>query len=55
MLAALVGPVQNILSLAVNYFISLIPIAQQAGQEVVPRRLSLNIGLSAFGKSQVSH
>jgi hypothetical protein len=31
-LAALVGPVQNIFSLTVHYFNSSVPIAQQAGQ-----------------------
>jgi hypothetical protein len=33
-LAALVGPVQNILFLAIHYFNSFFPIAQQAGQAV---------------------
>ncbi len=37
-LAALVGPVQNI-------FISFVPTAQEAGQAVVPGRLSLNMCL----------
>ena len=41
-LAALVGPVQNIFSLTIHYFTSFVPIAQQAGQAVVQRRLSLN-------------
>jgi hypothetical protein len=40
-LAALVGPVQNIIFLTVHYFTLFVPIAQQAGQAVVPRRLSL--------------
>ncbi len=44
-LAALVGLVQNIFSLTVHYFTSCVPIAQEAGQAVVPRRLSLNMGL----------
>jgi hypothetical protein len=44
-LAALVGPVQNILFFIVHYFTSFVPIAQQAMQAVVPRRLSLNIFL----------
>jgi hypothetical protein len=39
-LAALVGPVQNIIFLAVHYFTSFVPIAQQARQAVMPRRLS---------------
>jgi hypothetical protein len=42
-LAALVGPVQNMFFLTVYYFNSFVPIAQQAGQAVVPVRLSLNI------------
>ncbi len=37
-LGALVGPLQNIFSLT---FTSFVPIAQQAGQAVVPRRQSL--------------
>jgi hypothetical protein len=41
-LAALVGPVLNILLLTVHYFTSIVPIAQQAVQAVVPRRLSRN-------------
>ncbi len=39
---ALVGPVQNNVFLAVNYFNSFIPIAQQAGQAVVLGHLYLN-------------
>jgi hypothetical protein len=44
-LAALVGPVQNIFFLTVYYFISFLPIAQQAWQAVVLGRLSLNMCL----------
>jgi hypothetical protein len=48
-LAALVGPVQYIFSLAVYYFNSFVPIAQEDGQEallvVVVVRLSLSICL----------
>jgi hypothetical protein len=43
--ATLVGPVQNIFFLTVHYFTSFVPIAQQAGQAVVPRRLSINMCL----------
>jgi hypothetical protein len=42
---SLVGPVQNIFFLAVYYFSSFVPIDQQAGQAVVPGRLSLNVYL----------
>jgi hypothetical protein len=42
-LAALVGPVQNILFFPVHYFNAFVPIAQQAGQEVVLGHLSLSI------------
>ncbi len=44
-LAALVGPVQNIFFLSVHYFNSFVPIAQQAGQEVVLGRLYLSMSL----------
>jgi hypothetical protein len=45
-LAALVGPVQNIFSPPdTTHFTSFVPIAQQAGQAVVPHRLSLNMCL----------
>ncbi len=44
-LAAVVGPVKNISFLTLHYFTSFVPIAQQAGQAVVPRRLSLNMCL----------
>ncbi len=44
-LAALVGPVQNIIFLTVHYFTSFVPTVQQAGQAVVPRRLSPNMCL----------
>jgi hypothetical protein len=40
-LAAQVGPVQNIFVLTVHYFTSFAPTAQEAGQAVVPGRLSL--------------
>jgi hypothetical protein len=42
-LAALVGPVKNIIFLTVHYFNSFISIAQQAGMAVVPGCLSLSI------------
>ncbi len=44
--AALVGPAQNIFSLAVHYINSFVPIAPQAGQAVVLGRLSINMCLS---------
>jgi hypothetical protein len=44
-LAALAGPVQSIFSLAVHYFSSCAPIAQQAGQAAVLGRLSLSMCL----------
>jgi hypothetical protein len=44
--AALVGQVQNICFLTAHYFTSFLPIARQAGQAVVPGRLSLSICLS---------
>jgi hypothetical protein len=44
-LAALVDPAQNIFFLAVHYFNSFVPIAQQAWQAVVQGRLSLNVCL----------
>jgi hypothetical protein len=40
--AALFGPVQKIVFLSGHNFTSFIPIAQQAEQAVVPRRLSLD-------------
>jgi hypothetical protein len=40
-LAALLGPVQKIFFLTVHFFASFVPIAQQAGQAVVPVHLSL--------------
>jgi hypothetical protein len=43
--AAVVGPVQNIFVPTVNYFISFVPIAQQAGQAAVLGRLSLSMCL----------
>ncbi len=46
-LAALVGPVQIIFSSLAHFFTSLVPIAQQAGQAVVPRRQSINMLLVA--------
>ncbi len=51
-LAALVGPVQKIFFLAVHYFKSFFPIAQQAGQAVVPCRLSLNVFIWLEKKKQ---
>ena len=39
-LAALVGLVQSIIFLSKQYFTSIVPLAQQAGHAVVPRRLS---------------
>jgi hypothetical protein len=42
-LAALVGPVQNIFVLTVQYFNSFVPVAQQAGQAAVLGRLSLSV------------
>ncbi len=44
-LAALVSPVQNIFSSTHTISIHLSPFAQQAGQTVVPRRLSINMYL----------
>jgi hypothetical protein len=45
-LAALVGPAQNIFfPLRTLFFTLFVPIAQQAGQAVVPGRLSLNMCL----------
>ncbi len=44
-LAALVCPEQNIFFLTVNCFTSFVPILQQAGQAVMPGRLSLNMCL----------
>ncbi len=37
-LAALIGPIQNIVFLAEQYFHSYVPIAQQAGQEAMQGR-----------------
>jgi hypothetical protein len=44
-LAALVGPVENIFFLTVQYFNYFFPIAQQAGQAAVLGRLSLSVCL----------
>jgi hypothetical protein len=44
-LDALVGPVQNIIFLAVHYFNAFAPIIQQAGQAAVLGRLSLCVCL----------
>jgi hypothetical protein len=44
-LAALVGPVQNIIFLAVHYFNAFAPIIQQAGQAAVLGHLSLSVCL----------
>jgi hypothetical protein len=44
-LAAIVGPIQNILFLTVHYIQFLCPIVQQAGQAAVLGRLSLSMGL----------
>ncbi len=44
-LAALDGPVQNSCFQAIHYLNSLVPIVLQAGQAVVPGRLSLNLCL----------
>ncbi len=44
-LAPLVGPEQNIFSLAVHYFSSFVPIAQQAGPAAMLGRLSLSVCL----------
>ena len=45
-LAALVGPVQNIFSSpSLQYFISFVPIAQQAGQAAVLGRLTISMCL----------
>jgi hypothetical protein len=44
-LAALVGPLQNIIFLTVHYLHSFVPIAQQAGQAAVMGRLSLRMCL----------
>jgi hypothetical protein len=44
-LAALVGPVQNILFLTVHYFQTFVTIAQQAGHAAVLGRLSLSVCL----------
>jgi hypothetical protein len=40
-LAALVGPVQNIIFLTIHFFALFVPITQQAGQAVMPGLLSL--------------
>jgi hypothetical protein len=44
-LAALVCYVQNIVFLALHYFNSFVPIAQQARKAIVPGHLSLNMWL----------
>ncbi len=44
-LAALVGPVQNIFFLTVHYFNSFVPISQQAWQTAVLGRLSLSLSI----------
>jgi hypothetical protein len=44
-LSTLVGPVQHIFFLAVHYFNSVVPIAQQTGLAAVLGRLSLNVSL----------
>ncbi len=43
--AQYLGPVQNIFFLALHYFTLFAPIAQRAGQAVVPGCLSLNMCL----------
>jgi hypothetical protein len=43
---AVLQPVKKVFSSS-DYFTSFVPIAQQAGQAVVPRRLSLNMCLRA--------
>ncbi len=45
-LSALDGPVQNRFFQAIHYLNSFVPFAQQAGQAVVPGRLSLNVRFS---------
>ena len=50
-LAALVGTVQNIFFLTVDYFNYFFPIAQQAGQAAVLGRLSLSICLWLFSSA----
>ncbi len=47
-LATLISPAQNIFFLTANYFTSFVSIAQQAGQVVMPGRLSLNTRLWSF-------
>ncbi len=50
-LAAVVGPVQyKILFRTVHFFTSTVPIAQQAGQAVLPDRLSLLVPKSTLLK-----
>jgi hypothetical protein len=44
-LATIVCPVQNMFFISIHYFTSFVPIAQQAGQTVMPGRLSLNMRL----------
>ncbi len=44
-LGALVGPVQNIFFLAVDYFNSFVPVAKQGGQAAVLGRMSLSMCL----------
>ncbi len=53
-LIAPVGPVQNIFFLIIHNFTSFVPIAQQAGQEVVLHRLSLNMCLCPTSSSAFS-
>ena len=52
-LAALVGPVQNIFFLAVHFFNSFVPIAQQAGQAVVLGTMSFSMYLSTPNPTQL--
>jgi hypothetical protein len=49
-LAAQVGPVQNIFILTIYYLYSFVPIAQQAGQAAVLGSLSLSMCLWSFSK-----
>ncbi len=49
-LAALVGPVQNIIFLAIYYFDPFVPIAQQPVQAAVLGRLSLSVCVSGETK-----
>jgi hypothetical protein len=56
-LAALVGPLTHIFFLTetVHYYRLLVSIAQQAGQAVVPRLLSLNMCHLAYDPDRVSN